>query len=257
MKIPNPFSKPTTQTNLTSGSDGSVVTQTSQTSEQTQSSSDIKKQIDALVPGQTLQGEVVSKNGNEITLKVAGDMVLTARLERELNIELGKLLTFQVKNNGKVLSLSPLFANMSMEKTASKALDMANIPLTERNIQMATSMMERGMPVDVESIQNVYKDVVAFSEETVNHIIKLHQMNIPVTTETLLQLVSYENMEHQISLGMEQVFSDLQSQGLDQTMLGQVLSVFEGTENEVFTPIGSVLNDLELHSLELQLKPFM
>ena len=257
MKIPNPFSKPTTQTNLTSGSDGSVVTQTSQTSEQTQSSSEIKKQIDALVPGQTLQGEVVSKNGNEITLKVAGDMVLTARLERELNIELGKLLTFQVKNNGKVLSLSPLFANMSMEKTASKALDMANIPLTERNIQMATSMMERGMPVDVESIQNVYKDVVAFSKETVNHIIKLHQMNIPVTTETLLQLVSYENMEHQISLGMEQVFSDLQSQGLDQTMLGQVLSVFEGTENEVFIPIGSVLNDLELHSLELQLKPFM
>ena len=199
----------------------------------------------------------MSKNGNEITLKVAGDMVLTARLERELNIELGKLLTFQVKNNGKVLSLSPLFANMSMEKTASKALDMANIPLTERNIQMATSMMERGMPVDVESIQNVYKDVVAFSKETVNHIIKLHQMNIPVTTETLLQLVSYENMEHQISLGMEQVFSDLQSQGLDQTMLGQVLSVFEGTENEVFIPIGSVLNDLELHSLELQLKPFM
>ena len=227
MKIPNPFAKATTQTNLTSGSDGTLVSQTPQTSTSVQNPPKVEQQIQALVPGQTLQGEVVAKNGSEITLKLAGDMVLTARLERELNLELGKILTFQVKNNGKMLSLSPLFANMAMETTAGKALDMANIPLTDRTLQMAGQMMEKGMPVDIASIQNVYKDVATFGDATVEHIVRLHQMNIPVTAENIEQLISYENLKHQLSMGVSQVVNDLQTEGLSQPLLGQMLQVTE------------------------------
>ena len=232
MKIPNPFAKATTQTNLTSGSDGTLVSQTSQTSTSVQNPPKVEQQIQALVPGQTFQGEVVAKNGSEITLKLAGDMVLTARLERELNLELGKILTFQVKNNGKMLSLSPLFANMAMETTAGKALDMANIPLTDRTLQMAGQMMEKGMPVDIASIQNVYKDVATFGDATVEHIVRLHQMNIPVTAENIEQLISYENLKHQLSIGVSQVVNDLQTEGLSQPLLGQMLQV---TEDASFT----------------------
>lgn len=254
MKIPNPINKATTQTNLTNGSDGSVVTQTSQSGSSVQSTPAVEQQIEALVPGQTLQGEVVSKNGIEITLKVAGDILLTARMERELNIELGKLLTFQVKNNGKVLSLSPLFANMAVEKTAYKALDMANIPITERNLEMATTMMQRGMNIDASSIQDVYKDVVLFEPASVQHIIRLHQMNVPVETETLLSLISYENMEHQLSLGIEQVISDLYAEGFKGQFLGQILHAIGGQEMSDFVPLNMALSTSEMESLADQIK---
>lgn len=261
MKIPNPFAKATTQTNLTSGSDGTLVSQTPQTSTSVQNPPKVEQQIQALVPGQTLQGEVVAKNGSEITLKLAGDMVLTARLERELNLELGKILTFQVKNNGKMLSLSPLFANMAMETTAGKALDMANIPLTDRTLQMAGQMMEKGMPVDIASIQNVYKDVATFGDATVEHIVRLHQMNIPVTAENIEQLISYENLKHQLSMGVGQMVSDLQTEGLSQPLLGQMLQVTEDASSttHLHMPIPSeeittVLQPQQLNELATAIK---
>lgn len=261
MKIPNPFAKATTQTNLTSGSDGTLVSQTSQTSTSVQNPPKVEQQIQALVPGQTLQGEVVAKNGSEITLNLAGDMVLTARLERELNLELGKILTFQVKNNGKMLSLSPLFANMAMETTAGKALDMANIPLTDRTLQMAGQMMEKGMPVDIASIQNVYKDVATFGDATVEHIVRLHQMNIPVTAENIEQLISYENLKHQLSIGVSQVVNDLQTEGLSQPLLGQMLQVTEDASSTTHLhmsipseEITKVLQPQQLNELATEIK---
>ena len=48
MKIPNPFAKATTQTNLTSGSDGTLVSQTSQTSTSVQNPPKVEQQIQAL-----------------------------------------------------------------------------------------------------------------------------------------------------------------------------------------------------------------
>lgn len=257
MKIPNPFAKATTQTNLTTGSDGSLVSQTTQSSNGTQNTPKVEQQIQALVPGQTLQGEVVSKKGSEITLKLAGDMVLTARLERELNLELGKILTFQVKNNGKMLSLSPLFANMAMETTAGKALDMANIPLTDRSLQMASQMMEKGMPVDVESIQNVYKDVVTFGDATVQQIIRLHQMDIPVTAENIEQLIRYENLEHQLSLGVGQVVSDLQSEGLSAPLFQEILQVTAMQAQPSSGDIHMVLQPEQIVQLANELKEYV
>lgn len=256
MKIPNPFAKATTQTNLTTGSDGTLVSQTTQSSNGTQNTPKVEQQIQALVPGQTLQGEVVSKNGSEITLKLAGDMVLTARLERELNLELGKILTFQVKNNGKMLSLSPLFANMAMETTAGKALDMANIPLTDRSLQMASQMMEKGMPVDVESIQNVYKDVATFGDATVQQIIRLHQMDIPVTAENIEQLIRYENLEHQLSLGVGQVVSDLQTEELSATLFQEILQVAGQDAQPLSSDIHTVLQPEQIIRLTNELKEY-
>lgn len=248
MKIQNPFSKPTTQTNLNNGEDGNLVSLVKDKNASVQSVSKVEQQIETLVPGQTLQGEVVAKSGKEITLKVAGDILLTARLERELNLELGKLLTFQVKNNGKMLSLSPLFANMSMDKTAYKALEMANIPINERNAHMATSMMAKGMSVDVNSIQNVYKDVATFGTATVEHILRLHQMNIPVTAENLQQLISYENLEHQLVAGMNQVVSDMQTEGLEQPVLAMVLETLDTNSNES-SMVSKAMNFQELQVL--------
>lgn len=254
MKITNPFAKPATQTNLSGGSDSAAVTQTSQNSVSGQSNAGVDKQISALVPGQTLQGEVVSKNGKEVTIKLADDMLINARLERELNLELGKLLTFQVKNNGKMLSLSPLFANMSTESTAGKALDMANIPFTDRTLQMASRMMEKGMQVDIDSIQNVYKDVAMFGDASVEHILRLHQMNIPVTAENIHQLIQYENLEHQLNMGFAQVVSDLQAEGLDQTVLGQIMTN-ETVQGQVRDcPLTYILEEQDLISLANSLK---
>ena len=67
---------------------------------QTSSAERVNKQIRTLTPGKVLQGEVVSKSGNEVQLKLSEDLTLTARLDKDVNVETGKVLTFEVKNSG-------------------------------------------------------------------------------------------------------------------------------------------------------------
>lgn len=51
-------------------------------------------------------------------------MILNARVDQNIYLELGKDLTFEVKNNGATLTLSPLFTNVATDGNIIKALEM-------------------------------------------------------------------------------------------------------------------------------------
>ena len=78
----------------------------------------IMQQIKALIPGSMLSGEILSKNGNEVKIKLFNELIMNAKLEQDVNVEEGQTLTFEVKNNGKSLYLSPLYANTSSSDNA-------------------------------------------------------------------------------------------------------------------------------------------
>ncbi len=168
----------------------------------------LNRQIHALTPGQTIQGEVVSKKGGELQIKLADDLVLSARLEREIAIDIGKLMTFEVRNNGKSLTLSPLFANTATDVNVLKALEMANLPVNDVSVEMAQNMMERGMSIDKNSIQNVFRDVTANMDASVRDIVQLHQLNIEVTPQSLEQLKNYQAVQHQLTGAMNRIVED-------------------------------------------------
>ena len=89
----------------------------------------VNRQIRALVPGQTLRGEVVSREGNNAQIRLLQDVLVDAKVDADIRLELGQNITFQVKNSGQTLNLSPLFTNMATEGTVLKALDMASLPV--------------------------------------------------------------------------------------------------------------------------------
>ena len=88
----------------------------------TQNAEQVSRQIRTLVPGQTIRGEVVSREGNNAQIRLLQDVLIDARVDADIRLDLGQNITFQVKNNGQVLSLSPLFTNMATEGTLLKAL---------------------------------------------------------------------------------------------------------------------------------------
>ena len=88
---------------------------------------------------------------------------------------------------------------------AMKALEMAGIPLTDRTLEMVKTLMQRGMPIDRQSLQEVYRDVVGYKDSSVADIISLRQLNMPVLAENLAQLSRYENNQHFLS----QTFADI------------------------------------------------
>lgn len=169
----------------------------------------VNQQIKALVPGQTIIGEVIGKNGGDIQLRLAEDLVFLARLEGEMSIDLGKLMTFQVKNNGSTLVLSPLFENLATDANVYKALEMAGISVSEQSVKMTESMMQQGMSIDKASLQSVFRDLTINPQATLANILQLHQLQMKVTSENLAMLDNYNAMRHQLITGMVQVTDEI------------------------------------------------
>lgn len=169
----------------------------------------IKRQIRALIPGQTIMGEIVGKNGSDVQIRLLDELLVNAKLDQDMNVGIGKNMAFQVKNNGSVLTLSPLYENLATDANAMKALDMAGIPLTDKTLEMAGKMMDNGLPIDKNSLQQVYREMSLYPDTQVGDLVNLHKLGIPVNESNLAQYSAYQNMNHQLLEGMNQVLSDL------------------------------------------------
>lgn len=174
-----------------------------------QNTAAINRQIHSLVPGQTIQGEVLSRNGSEVQIKVSDDMILSAKVDQNMNLEVGKMMTFEVKNNGKALTISPLFANVATDANVLKALDMAALPVNATTVSMTEQLMKAGLSIDRNSLQQVYREINSYSKEDISNVIDLHKLGMPVNEQNVGQIGSYKNLTYQIEGGMKEILNSL------------------------------------------------
>lgn len=173
----------------------------------------VMRAIRALQAGQTIQGEVVSVQGDEVQLAIMKDVLIDARLAQSMNLTPGTTMPFQVKaNTSQGLSLIPLFTNTAADPNALKALDMAQIPVNDRSLAMVQSMMEKGMSIDKQSVQEMYRDVTAFKDAVVRDIVNLHQMQMPVNEDNLTQFSLYQNNQHYLKDAFQNIGSAIGEQ---------------------------------------------
>lgn len=210
----------------------------------------VQNEIRNLIPGQTIRGEVVARNGNSVQLALANEMLINARIDQSISIALGQNMSFEVKaNNGSMLSLSPLYANMANEATILRALSAAGLPETADNIMMVAKMMEEGMPIDKESILAMSRQLMEFPTANPATIIQMTRLEIPVTEANIEQFEHYMNANHQIlgsvediMNGLPQVFSELMGEGKTDTAYAfyeAVINLF--TEENTLAGEGSVI----------------
>lgn len=169
----------------------------------------VNRQIHALKPGQTLQGEVIARNGSEVQIKVAEDFVIKARVEQNVNLDMGKNMTFEIKNNGQTLTLLPLYTNTATDANVLKALDMAALPVNADTISMTEQMMRAGLSIDRNSLQQVFRESNLYPESKIADIIDLHKLSMPVNETNLTQIASYKNLTHQLGNGLNEVINTL------------------------------------------------
>lgn len=150
--------------------------------------------------GSQIMGEVVSVNGKDIVIQLGPEEQLAARLSADLNVELGQLMTFEVQKAARgAVTLRALYANLDVNPTALKALDMANIPVRENTVAMVDSMMKEGMSIDSASLQKMYHEIAKNPEAAGNTIVQLARLGMPVTGENIAQYEAYTNLNHQIT----------------------------------------------------------
>ena len=200
------------------------------------------KEMEGKMPGQSVTGEVIEADGQDILLAIGKNQLLRARLSLAMDVEAGQQLTFGIKSiGGMKVVLSPLFENMTSGSGAEKALELAGLPRNEETMKMVEAMMKEGMKLDPDSLSSMYRTVNAHMDADINTLVQLNRMGLPVTEENITQLQSYKNYEGQVTEGVkilmgevaEQLSSLVASDNPEDvfTFLKVVLGEPSGTEN--------------------------
>lgn len=222
----------------------------------------LNRLISSMKTGQTFQGEIVSKDGNTVLIKLSDDLTMPARLESDANLELGKLITLEVRSNiGGTLSLSPLFENMGTDANVIKALNMAGLPINDNTIEMADAMMKNGMNVGKENLTEVFKEVITFRQSVPpREVVELHKLGIEVNKENIEQFNNYKNLNHQVIKGMTDVIENLPETLKSLVLDGkseEAVNLFDGviktviTEESVLPPnVSEVIINEEAENVE-------
>lgn len=205
----------------------------------------LQNEVRALKPGQTLQGTVVSRDGNSVQIELAQDFTISAKLDQSVNLVLGHLMSFEVKaNSSSFMSLAPLYTNTANTATILRALSAAALPETAENIEMVAKMMEEGMPIDKESILNMSRLLLDFPGQDSTTLIQMTRLGLPVTEENIEQFEQYRAANHQILGSAETIMEELPKAFTELLNSGQsekayafyqaVIDIFtkEGTEED-------------------------
>ena len=167
------------------------------------------KLIRSLVPGQTLLGEILSNKDGQIDLRLDSQLLLHATLEQNMNLEVGSKMTFQVKNNGKTLTLNPLFTNTATDTTTLKAIEMAGLPLNKQSVELTREFIGRGLPIHRQSLTQAYHELTQNETAKPKDIAILHKLGIEVSKLSLQQLSNYRETAYQFETASKSLVDGL------------------------------------------------
>lgn len=166
--------------------------------------------LQQLQPGDTFQGEIMSVNGQEVQLQLANGLYMAARLEGEVQLALGQLLSFQVQSNqdSKII-LKPIYTNLLQQRVGEAALKAANLAVNDKSLQMVSKLIENGMSIDKNSLALFNRQLLQHPQVNIDSLIRLHQLGVKITDANLTQLEHYQNLEHKLSSGITEAADDI------------------------------------------------
>lgn len=204
---------------------------------QVKSSADISN----LKEGAVFKGEILDIKGEKVTIALENRSELLARLQEGIELSVGDQLLFSVKENmNNQILIKPMFDSLYSAQTQvlEKALDMAGLSPTEKNFSAAKGLMEAGLPVDKGTLVKVLSQSMKFPETSMQTLVSLNKMNIPVTAENIAQYERYQSYHHQLTGdltktadSMAAFTDDFSADTSVKTLLGvadQIIEIFAG-----------------------------
>jgi len=151
------------------------------------------------LPGQTISGEVLLREGSDVLLSMGKNQLLQAKLEGNMSVLPGQLLSFQIKNNsGSKVVLAPLFENMGQDPNVSRALAAAGLAENDLTSRMVRAMMQEGLSIDKQSLYQMNRLISANPQADLQTLVQMQRLSLPVTPENIAQFEAYKNYQHQL-----------------------------------------------------------
>lgn len=155
-----------------------------------------------LKAGEQLRGTVVEADAGKVVIETKAHGTFTARLENGMQVSKGDVMDFEVRGmQGRQITLTPLYSNMSVDSSVLKALQAASLPVTDAHVRMVNEMMSQGMGIDRQALQSMSGLAGQYQTAPPELLVQMKQLGLPITEESVMQAESYRNNTAQIVNG--------------------------------------------------------
>ena len=167
--------------------------------------------VKELQTGNIFEGTVSAVKGGKVTLALGNGQTITAQMDGKVNLSIGTPMFFQVKNNdGNTVSIRPyLIEGNTGNPILLNALTAAGIPVNERNLFMADTMMKEQLPIDKQSILDMVKVANLNPDVSVKTVVEMVKLGIPVSKAMAMQYENYLGDRQSILKEVNQAMNDL------------------------------------------------
>ncbi len=165
-----------------------------------------------VMEGEAFAGKIVGITGEDVSIMLDSGKMLVAKMKEAMTFNIGDMLTFSVKEKeGNTVYIKPYAQDTAamMDDTINKILDANNLTPTKKNYEIAEGLLRNNLPVDKASMQSMIKQAYLNLEASVDEIIALNKLNIPVNETNLNQYRDYVNNTHQLTNNIKDLGNEL------------------------------------------------
>ena len=164
-----------------------------------------------LTAGNIFEGTVNSINGGKVVLGLSNGTELAARLDANMQLVKGQSMFFQVKSNdGATIAIRPYTVDgAGVNLTLLNALKAAGLPVTEKYLNMANTMMQEQMPIDKNSMAQMARILMANPDMGVGTAVQMKKLDIPITNEMAAQFENYMDDSNAVHKALDSFVSEL------------------------------------------------
>lgn len=164
-----------------------------------------------LTVGNIFEGTVNSIQGGKVVLGLSNGTELAARLDANMQMVKGQSMFFQVKSNdGATIAIRPYTIDgAGVNLTLLNALKAAGLPITDRNLNMANSMMQEQMPIDKNSLAQMARVLMANPDMSASTAVQMKKLDIPITNEMVAQFENYMDDSNAVHKALDSFISEL------------------------------------------------
>ena len=198
--------------------------------------------------GQTFTGQIVDVNGSQVTIQMDGNQMLQARMAEAMNLNMGDTIAFLVKeNSGSTVMIKPLASDMQAMKdqTIFDLLQKNQLSPSDKNYQIAETLINQNMPVDRASMQKVLQQAYKYPDTPVQTLVSMNKMQLPVTEQTITGFEQYQTNQHAMMQALSGMTEELTTYMSEPDSMREMLQVLSDSQDLPVLDAGAMLQRLE------------
>ncbi len=198
--------------------------------------------------GQTFTGQIVDVNGSQVTIQMEGNLMLQARMSETVNLNMGDTIAFLVKeNSGNTVMIQPLASDLQAMKnqTIFDLLEKNQLSPSDKNYQIAETLLNENMPVDRASMQKVLQQAYKYPDASIQTLVSMNKMQLPVTEQTIAGCEQYQTNQHVMMQALSGMTEEITAYMSEPDGMREMLQVLSDAQDLPVLNADAMLQELE------------